>query len=128
MEGDMANVVNRNLDGPPTQGRSRECQRRVRQRLRQEERAAEIAVGEDENFAHLCEALCELTPEELAQLQALDESQCAYVEDEIAQAEARVEVVEPGVPTGGPGSLVVSSFDLDDMGPRAQAILKAAGQ
>lgn len=123
----MANKVNRGDDGPAVQGRSRECQRRLRQRFRQEEKQALIAVGEDEQFTRLCNALCELTPEEVAQLQALDESQTAYLEDEIerADAQAEVEVVPRGTVTGGPGSRVVSSYEMDQQEAYARAIVKA---
>jgi hypothetical protein len=69
----MANAVNRRLDGPPTQGRARECARRRKQVAKELDR-------------RLVDALYSMESSELAQLQQLDDAQTGYLEHEIARA------------------------------------------
>lgn len=69
----MANHVNRRLDGPPTQGRRRECERRMRQQHKESDRT-------------LVEALDQFHERELADLAALDAAQQGFLEAQIALA------------------------------------------
>lgn len=83
----MANQVNRREDGPPTQGRARECARRLRQLAKKQEKEA---------LKQLVDVLCALTPEELARLEQLDEAQVAYLEEQVDIARAAVETAPAG--------------------------------
>lgn len=69
----MANHVNRRLDGPPTQGRRRECERRLRQQHKETDRT-------------LIEALDQFHERELADLAALDAAEQGFLEAQIALA------------------------------------------
>jgi hypothetical protein len=79
----MGNRVNRNLDGSPRQGRRRECERRLRQQMRAQ-------VGREED-RRLVEALTTLPTETLTALLSLDDAEAGYVEQAIADADARVQ-------------------------------------
>lgn len=96
----MGNKVNRRLDGPPVQGRTRECARRLRQRARR---------AEEEETERLVHALSGLSDKEVEAMLALGEADLAYVEDQVAQADL-------GVTTGVP------ERSMEDY---ARAILKA---
>src|SRR5215204_6189788 len=75
----MANHVNRRLDGPPTQGRRRECERRMRQQHKEADRT-------------LVEALDQFHERELADLAALDVAQQGFVEAQIAAANLGIDL------------------------------------
>lgn len=67
------NVINRNLNGPPTQGRRRECARRLRQQQKAHDRT-------------LVEVFSEMPDDTVSALLMLDDAQCGFVEDQIEQA------------------------------------------
>lgn len=81
------NVVNRRLDGPPTQGRARECARRLRQLERRQERA---------KTERMVAVLAEMPPEELAALSRLGPAEVAYLEEQVDMADALVEMAPAG--------------------------------
>lgn len=74
----MANVVNRNLHGPPTQGRRRECERRKKQLAKERER-------------QLVEVLYDMEQPALRQLASLDAAQTGFLEHEITRAHLTVD-------------------------------------
>lgn len=90
----MANMINRNLDGPPTQGRGRECRRRLRQLARQK-RPDVAPVPQD--MRQLVSALFDVPEPLLEHMAQLDEAQLGYVEDQVETAQALVETAPAGV-------------------------------
>lgn len=92
----MANVVNRNLDGPPTQGRSRECRRRLRQ-LARRDAPPPLAIHVTREMRDLVEAIQALPPEVQDGLMVLDDAELAYVENQVDVAQALVETAPAGV-------------------------------
>lgn len=67
------NSVNKNLGGPPTQGRKRECERRKRQMAK---------VQDAETVA----ALFDVPVEILTDMTTLDDAQLGYLEERIEEA------------------------------------------
>ena len=120
----MANNINRNLDGPPTQGRRRECLRRQRQQFRvlEKQMKPELQARANAEMERLLNALCDLPPEHVDALQALDDAQCGYVEEEIRKADLRADIA--AMPDGPEKDVLVSLHNLDEQ-DYARAVLKA---
>lgn len=73
------NHINRNLNGPPTQGRKRECARRLRQQQKAHDRT-------------LIEVFSEMPDDAVSALLTLDDAQCGFVEDQIEQADVAQDI------------------------------------
>lgn len=98
----MANRVNQNVDPAdrpdPTQGRRRECARRLRQMDRK-------------NQKELVKALHLLTEEQLAGMGGLDDAQCGFVEHAVQE---RLLAAGDATPEGYARAIVAAAQDLVD--------------
>ena len=82
----MANSVNRSPNGPPVQGRRRECLRRLRQQQKKRTQETERRI---------VEALHSLPLSVVERLAELDDAQTAYLEEEIARADIAADLLTP---------------------------------
>jgi hypothetical protein len=93
----MPNRINRNIEPTdPTQGRRRECARRVRQMERQRQKAT-------------VNALNALPDDALMQMAALDDAQCGFVEDTVERA---LIASADGTPDGYARAIVLAAQQL----------------